>query len=218
MRHPKTHVLKCWTQYYQAVKSGAKPFEIRLNDRDYQVGDTLILKEFKPFGEAIGGGYLGDGQIVRTITYMTDFEQQPGYVVLGIPDQSESTRLREALRAIAESKDQWYVGRVSMQDFAAQALSSSHGEGTGIREPVTWFSGRMESRLLENDHKGGWDKTRCSMDFLLEQMDKKCRRFVGRHGSGETTERLIDLLADIANYAMMQADRLRTIPGITEER
>ena len=34
--------------YFEQVRSGAKPFEIRLNDEHYHVGDTLLLKEFLP--------------------------------------------------------------------------------------------------------------------------------------------------------------------------
>jgi len=89
MRKPKTHVLKCWTQYFQAVKAGMKPFEIRLNDRDYRTGDTLVLKEFIPMGEQIGGGQFTGDEIIRNISYMTDWEQKRGYVVIGIPDLRE---------------------------------------------------------------------------------------------------------------------------------
>ncbi|RKN86767.1 hypothetical protein [Paenibacillus ginsengarvi] len=79
------------------------------------------------------------------------------------------------------------------------------------REPVRWFAGLMESRLLENDYKGGWGPENCSMDFLSEQMDRKCRRYVGLNGSGDTPEGFINTLADIANYAMMLADRMRRV-------
>jgi hypothetical protein len=42
------HSLKCWPEYFQAIKSGKKTFEIRYNDRNYQVGDFLELHEFDP--------------------------------------------------------------------------------------------------------------------------------------------------------------------------
>lgn len=40
------HKLKCLPCYYAEVESEAKPFEIRWNDRDYQVGDILELHEY----------------------------------------------------------------------------------------------------------------------------------------------------------------------------
>lgn len=42
---PKTHDLKIWSRYFQAVISGAKKAEHRINDRNFQVGDTLLLRE-----------------------------------------------------------------------------------------------------------------------------------------------------------------------------
>lgn len=40
----KTHELKLDIKYFDDVKSGKKNFEIRKNDRDFQVGDILELK------------------------------------------------------------------------------------------------------------------------------------------------------------------------------
>lgn len=40
------HQLKIWPHFFNAVDSGDKPFEVRLDDRGYQVGDTLVLNEW----------------------------------------------------------------------------------------------------------------------------------------------------------------------------
>ena len=39
------HYLKCETEYYQAVERGFKTFELRKNDRDYNVHDIIHLNE-----------------------------------------------------------------------------------------------------------------------------------------------------------------------------
>ncbi|KXT63177.1 DUF3850 domain-containing protein [Lactococcus sp. DD01] len=44
----KTHELKLDVKYFDEVKNGTKNFEIRKNDRDFKVGDILILKAFMP--------------------------------------------------------------------------------------------------------------------------------------------------------------------------
>lgn len=43
-----THDLKVWPQYYKRLADGTKTFEIRNNDRGYQSGDKLILREWDP--------------------------------------------------------------------------------------------------------------------------------------------------------------------------
>lgn len=42
------HELKIWPQYYNRVKDGSKTFEIRDNDRGFQQGDSVLLREFDP--------------------------------------------------------------------------------------------------------------------------------------------------------------------------
>lgn len=62
---------------FEAVVSGNKRFEIRENDRNYKKGDILRLNEYQD------GQYTGDVHVAE-ITYITDYAQQDGYVVLGI--------------------------------------------------------------------------------------------------------------------------------------
>ncbi len=40
------HRLKTWPSFFKAILEDRKHFEYRLNDRNFDVGDTLILREY----------------------------------------------------------------------------------------------------------------------------------------------------------------------------
>lgn len=78
-----THELKILPEYFEAVVSGRKQFEIRKNDRDFNVSDRLYLREWN------GEEFTGDSYKAE-ITYITDYAQKDGYVVLGIRGVEEA--------------------------------------------------------------------------------------------------------------------------------
>lgn len=86
------HELKTHPSHYQRIEDGVKRFEIRYNDRHFQAGDSVTLREFDPRGGVLITGtdgftelnqYTGRQQDFE-ITYVTDFEQKPGWVVFGL--------------------------------------------------------------------------------------------------------------------------------------
>lgn len=77
------HELKCWPEFFKAVWCGDKTFEIRrTDDRFFQERDELILQEYDPNADDGKGSYTGR-QVEAFITYVTGFEQRPGWVVFG---------------------------------------------------------------------------------------------------------------------------------------
>lgn len=61
----RVHDLKCWPDHFEALVDGRKTFEVRINDRDYQVGDVLALQEWDPLAER----YTGRGERA-VVTYI----------------------------------------------------------------------------------------------------------------------------------------------------
>lgn len=67
------HDLKTDPEVFDAVARGEKTFEIRKDDRGFQVGDTLLLRRTRYTGEQMHFGdpleYTGE-QETRTVTHL----------------------------------------------------------------------------------------------------------------------------------------------------
>lgn len=80
----KTHFLKCWPAYFQAVATGVKNFEVRENDRDFKQDDILKLEEWDDENYSYTGRF-----VEKKITYVlhgAQFGIMPGYAVLSLSD------------------------------------------------------------------------------------------------------------------------------------
>lgn len=77
----KIHYVKCESTFFEDVVNNYKLFEVRKNDRDYQPGDDMILKEWdKDLQE-----YTGVEDRVTIIYMLENYPGiEPGYCVLGI--------------------------------------------------------------------------------------------------------------------------------------
>jgi hypothetical protein len=74
----KTHELKCWTGFFEDMLSGKKNFEVRLNDRDFKVGDVLHQREF------IASTKIAGSNDVRAASYTgRELRQRVDYVMRG---------------------------------------------------------------------------------------------------------------------------------------
>lgn len=95
----RTHELKCWPPFFASIYDGSKPFEIRWDDRNYRVGDTLHIREFNPETECYTGA-----DVRRRITYVFNsgnrFGLQPGWAVLGLAVETADERAALADRLL----------------------------------------------------------------------------------------------------------------------
>jgi hypothetical protein len=81
----RTHRLKTWPGPFQAVLDGRKRFEVRKDDRGFDVGDELFLREWEPDGTFTG--YYTDRSVLVRVTYLLEGERwgiERGFVVMGI--------------------------------------------------------------------------------------------------------------------------------------
>ena len=77
--HPQTHDLKIAPEYFAAVSDGRKKFELRKNDRGFETGDLLVLREWT------GGGYTGRSVRCRVDHILSGYDGlDPGYAILSI--------------------------------------------------------------------------------------------------------------------------------------
>lgn len=69
------HELKCWPENFEEIRIGAKPFEVRRDDRPYEAGHVLRLREF----EAHANEFTGRVQDVLVTYIMRPHAAPPGY-------------------------------------------------------------------------------------------------------------------------------------------
>lgn len=78
------HKLKIIPKYFKEIVDGNKNFEVRKNDRNYKIGDTLILKEYDPIKKNFTGN-----SAKTTVIYILKDKDFPigikeGYCIMGI--------------------------------------------------------------------------------------------------------------------------------------
>lgn len=83
----RVHDLKTWPRFFADVAAGIKTFELRRNDRAFQRGDTLLLREYDPTPSYVypRGRFMGP-TITVEVTYVltgTEYGLRDGYCALG---------------------------------------------------------------------------------------------------------------------------------------
>jgi hypothetical protein len=75
------HDLKIWPHFFSDVLNGTKTFELRRNDRNFECGDDLLLREWNPETRE----YTGREIIKHVAMIVTQSEGlAEGWVILGL--------------------------------------------------------------------------------------------------------------------------------------
>jgi hypothetical protein len=64
-----THVLKSWPEFFNAISDGKKKHELRRTDRNFNVGDTVKLREY-----ILQKNEYTGRELKARITYITSIE------------------------------------------------------------------------------------------------------------------------------------------------
>jgi len=83
MRKPIQHDLKCEHEYFKKVASGEKPWELRKNDRDYQIGDILLLRQLDKDKKTFTGLFVAK-KVTYILTDAPQFGLMDGYCIMSI--------------------------------------------------------------------------------------------------------------------------------------
>ncbi len=65
------HELKSWIGLFEPIFKGEKTHDLRVLDRDFQIGDTCKLREYNPFDKTYTGR-----ELYVEITYITSSKHQ----------------------------------------------------------------------------------------------------------------------------------------------
>lgn len=154
---PTNHRLKTLPEYFQALLSGDKTFEVRRNDRNFKVGDRLQLQEY----DADTGEYTGM-EITRLVTYVLANEYAPpGHVIMGLkPMDRPSYNIPTAVQfgdlfdtmwqsldskvPLVESRHSAASGAVLkfVRDLIQQANDIAMREAVAGEAQVAWWDGQ----------------------------------------------------------------------------
>ncbi len=125
----KTHELKTDPEVFQASFWGNRDYEIRFNDRGYQVGDRLILRETEFSGEEMKLGkhlrYTGLS-MTRTICHvLTGYGLEDGWVILAVNSKENlAATNKELLSALEDVRE--FVAEVAKKSGLTYSDAESY--------------------------------------------------------------------------------------------
>ena len=71
------HIIKCAHRHYEKITRGEKKFELRINDRNFNVGDSVLLME------TLNGIHTGESHAIKIRYILKQYRHglQGGYCI-----------------------------------------------------------------------------------------------------------------------------------------
>lgn len=122
------HDLKTWPVYFRALLDGTKTFELRINDRNFALGDTLHCREYEP----VRGEYT-DRSCCFKITYVLNGGQMgllPTWVIMGLLPISDAGQIAKPAEAPATDEAPLFRLAIVLRDRnpVMQIVEDDRGE------------------------------------------------------------------------------------------
>ena len=153
----KVHDLKSHPKYFAPVVAGKKRAEVRINDRDYNAGDTLILREYDP-----QRGYTGQ-KVVALVTDATCLrafvDNAAPYILLSIQLVEQPAISGCKLIRWNELAVSGLVFRINHEVLNSHGLAMMYNPETGASDGAlvspddVW---NCSGKLIESAKQKGW--------------------------------------------------------------
>lgn len=98
-RPVKIHKLKTHPEYFKNIKMGRKTAEVRIDDRDFCIGDPMIIKEYLPKKKKLTGRKVGV-VITDIVRLKRMFDIEPNLVLLSFMKMDPETQ--STIMAVAD--------------------------------------------------------------------------------------------------------------------
>ncbi len=145
----QAHELKTHPEPFAAIQSGRKTFELRWDDRDFQVGDVLVLREWDQ-----EMGYTGD-VLARRVSYLLLGEAwglPPGFVIMSLEAPAPRRSMSGADKSLRELQASLPWTAHYHRDFRATPMT--HKDFGHALLHVHKAGGKLAAILDEAEHAG----------------------------------------------------------------
>jgi hypothetical protein len=89
-----THDLKVWPEFFTHLRDGSKTFEARReDDRRFEVGDRIVLREYDPFRCLYSGAV--EERVVSYLLRGPRFGVEAGHVILALVSPPSPSRAED---------------------------------------------------------------------------------------------------------------------------